>query len=480
MDFDFLKLFIPESPGAEIIWVGEESSKAFSTKGQVVDCAVATSLGFDLLGFCRVVKETGIFVVFWENPLSYLAIKKNPFTIFRKKNSLSHELKRHGFHCQIKFSCDGECQRIFLLDHLPTQKLQVSGNLKDIKNSLFSSRFFQPFMPYQGIVASRNGDFDIPLVSITQLVEQKGFDGSFEGCFISKTGIAVIEFPELIVRMGLNTTGNKRVVNNAENINKVLMGGHSVLRQKIPITIASGKLGLCSFCAESKIRGENAEVVAKNPTLVQTMTSDAAQFLLDFSKKSVELVSMDNGIMSLYVEAPFNRIIEFSKCSVNVAFLLQVKNYVVKLLRGQMIPLVCQHGDYKLANMKFDAVSGKLTGVFDWDMAELRGLPVLDLYHLLLSDEIVGPSAVNRVDVLAEKLFPFQFKAWHRDLLWGYFESMHIAKALERAFALLYWVGQLVKRIRHGEISNDVERSIDQKILKLTPVIINEFGNKIH
>lgn len=52
---------------------------------------------------------------------------------------------------------------------------------------------------------------------------------------------------------------------------------------------------------------------------------------------------------------------------------------------GQAIPVVVCHGDLHLGNTLFSPTDQRLTGVVDWDLGELRGLPLLDLTYLLLA-----------------------------------------------------------------------------------------------
>ena len=48
------------------------------------------------------------------------------------------------------------------------------------------------------------------------------------------------------------------------------------------------------------------------------------------------------------------------------------------------IPVVVSHGDLHLDNVLFSQTDGTLTGVFDWDLGTMHGLPMTDLIYLLL------------------------------------------------------------------------------------------------
>lgn len=61
----------------------------------------------------------------------------------------------------------------------------------------------------------------------------------------------------------------------------------------------------------------------------------------------------------------------------------KIKQNLETAVGGMTIPMVQFHGDFWLKNIIFDDVTGEVTGIIDWDRATLRGLPLLDLLHLL-------------------------------------------------------------------------------------------------
>lgn len=58
-------------------------------------------------------------------------------------------------------------------------------------------------------------------------------------------------------------------------------------------------------------------------------------------------------------------------------------------LGGAECPVVWMHGDFKIENVVVDERSARLLGVIDWELSEPEGLPLLDLWYLLLYNRMI-------------------------------------------------------------------------------------------
>ena len=61
-----------------------------------------------------------------------------------------------------------------------------------------------------------------------------------------------------------------------------------------------------------------------------------------------------------------------------------LENTLRKNLIGKDCPMVWMHGDFKIENVVVHERTGSLLGVIDWELSERQGLPLLDLWYLLL------------------------------------------------------------------------------------------------
>jgi len=71
---------------------------------------------------------------------------------------------------------------------------------------------------------------------------------------------------------------------------------------------------------------------------------------------------------------------------------------------GTVVPLVWQHGDFKLENLVFDRPTRAVRAIIDWELAAREGLASVDLLYLLAYREITLGAADDILDVTAAAL----------------------------------------------------------------------------
>lgn len=127
-----------------------------------------------------------------------------------------------------------------------------------------------------------------------------------------------------------------------------------------------------------------------------------------------------------------------------------VSRNLAAALRGQTLPLVFGHGDYSVDNIRVSPGGSRVTGVFDWDLAAERALPLLDVYYLLVSAElaVAGGTFANRiVDAMKGRLWN---EAIERSIA-DYCGALGISPSLRGPLLVLTWVFHLARRIQSQE-----------------------------
>jgi len=61
-------------------------------------------------------------------------------------------------------------------------------------------------------------------------------------------------------------------------------------------------------------------------------------------------------------------------------------NLLLKKLNFVSFPMVCMHGDYKLENLILNVETNKVVGIIDWELGDLQGFPLIDLFYLIIYD----------------------------------------------------------------------------------------------
>ena len=116
--------------------------------------------------------------------------------------------------------------------------------------------------------------------------------------------------------------------------------------------------------------------------LLDAATREGAAFLARFheatSRREVMTIGAFDSLCGPMFEAARERYPVLGET------LARVRSAVATALAGLELPIVWIHGDFKVENLVVDPRTGALAGVIDWEISEPEGLPMLDLWYLLL------------------------------------------------------------------------------------------------
>jgi hypothetical protein len=130
--------------------------------------------------------------------------------------------------------------------------------------------------------------------------------------------------------------------------------------------------------------------------------------------------------------APFNRLEEVLQSALN----------------DVELPVVWMHGDFKIENIVIAERSHRLLGVIDWEHSEPEGLPLLDLWYLLLYNRQIE----RRVDFLAvvQDLFPpRQFTGEDAAMCMEYMRALDIPSRSVPALAGALILHHVTRRMKY-------------------------------
>jgi aminoglycoside phosphotransferase (APT) family kinase protein len=113
--------------------------------------------------------------------------------------------------------------------------------------------------------------------------------------------------------------------------------------------------------------------------------------------------------------------------------------------RTARLPRIPTHGDFGHANLL--AQGGRLSGVVDWNKAAPAGLPLLDLFNLLLTSE-AARSGRTFADAFLRYLFPL-VAAGGDERLRGFSHRVGIEPTTEllEALAVAYWLDRAASQV---------------------------------
>jgi hypothetical protein len=205
----------------------------------------------------------------------------------------------------------------------------------------------------------------------------------------------------------------------------------TLVADRVPWIIATGKAGLADWLFERRLPGKVA-----SPELTDPLLADCADFL-------VELHNVRNE------DAPPVSLIERSETiarACNTGLREAVRALGARLeseLAG--VPRGFAHGDFWFQNLLTD--QGRLVGVVDWHGAGGSGLPLLDLFHLRLSS-VFAQRRLFLGTALLEFLLPWA-RAGGDDLTRSYCERVGVEPTSQRLedLVIAYWVTRTAREL---------------------------------
>jgi hypothetical protein len=128
-------------------------------------------------------------------------------------------------------------------------------------------------------------------------------------------------------------------------------------------------------------------------------------------------------------------------------------------------PLVCMHGDFKIENVMYDAGTGALTGVIDWELAQLDGLPLLDLLYLLAFNRMIHGQ--SRFEAFRALSLGDGLEQVELDLISGYLEQLDIPAAQRLPLAVAFVCHDMGCRMQFDDLPANAPPAVEAFLAEL-------------
>jgi aminoglycoside phosphotransferase (APT) family kinase protein len=143
--------------------------------------------------------------------------------------------------------------------------------------------------------------------------------------------------------------------------------------------------------------------------------------------------------------------------------LARSRSAICRGLAGVELPIVWLHGDFKVENLVVDPGTGALSGVIDWEISDPEGLPMLDLWYLLVYNRYIRERS-RRFPALAGFARPEALPAHESAPCLEYARAMRVP---DRALAPLvgaFIVHHCARRIFYRNDDRDTMERIRQEL----------------
>ena len=152
----------------------------------------------------------------------------------------------------------------------------------------------------------------------------------------------------------------------------------------IPVALAQFSIDRASCFVLNRMLGVTLDRPVDS---LENVTSQAVSFLISLHKETAKRIHSSEDVFHEQVTELLN-----AACFRNPRVADSLRACAVPLrasLLSATLPLVWMHGDFKVENVMYAPVDGKLTAVIDWEHAIIPGFPVLDLLYLLIFNRII-------------------------------------------------------------------------------------------
>jgi Phosphotransferase enzyme family/Methyltransferase domain len=192
--------------------------------------------------------------------------------------------------------------------------------------------------------------------------------------FFGTGGSLVADLGTVVVRLPQHEAAAGRCAANLAALRKLAESADLALA---PHPLGEGALRGQRFFVESRLDGVSMDEESVRPTVRAAIRDQAIELLM--SKPDMYVGPTDPRAIEALVEQEFAGLTPFVALAER-AVLDRMAERMCGILADAQVPMVIHHGDFKCSNFRYDTSPRvRLTGIVDWDLASIPGLPVLDL-----------------------------------------------------------------------------------------------------
>jgi aminoglycoside phosphotransferase (APT) family kinase protein len=126
-----------------------------------------------------------------------------------------------------------------------------------------------------------------------------------------------------------------------------------------------------------------------------------------------------------------------------------LRQYLTDAFNGRRLNLVFAHGDYTSENILLEKSRNRICGVFDWDLADEAGLPLLDLLYFLAAAE--RDRTETSYGTIFARILRCELPVHESALVADYCRALDIPADLVLPLSIMTWIHHLVDRMQTRE-----------------------------
>jgi hypothetical protein len=194
---------------------------------------------------------------------------------------------------------------------------------------------------------------------------------------------------------------------------------------------------------EDRLPGQSAFRSLGNSSHLTRIFRSATTTLESWYTPRPEPQTVDRALFHELWEAPLTPLADALAKQDQIQTWQQILQRLRDRATGKTLPVVPNHGDFWLNNLLVNEQTLELTGIVDWDRATPRGLPLLDLFHLLMwRTRLITPDLIPRL----LRGFLKNSGAPNDELIRHHCKAIGLDPSWIPDLFCRYWLGQIAQR----------------------------------
>ena len=193
---------------------------------------------------------------------------------------------------------------------------------------------------------------------------------------------------------------------------------------------------------EDMVPGRPGEGSGRSAPEQDRLIADATRLLTVLHTRTATTVPLDVENVHQLFTGPLEEVAAFLGRRPGDDAIARLAGALRAAVEGGALPVVWTHGDYSLKNVLGDAAGTRVVGIIDWDLSRRRGLPLLDLLHLLVR-VAMGRHRESWSTVVRTRLFRGQVDGPAGAGVGEYCRTLGLPSALRQPLAVAYWLDRL-------------------------------------
>ena len=269
--------------------------------------------------------------------------------------------------------------------------------------------------------------------------------------------------PEYIAVIALDDAARKQRDNEEKSMR--YLKGRSQVAPLIAAYHQSTEFGIFYLYIMSEMDGMTVDI---DNRFLSRMTTSASQTIALYGGDDIRFDTDGDlqNTLQLYFESLYERFPEHQNAFVSAIDFLASVNF-------ENFPVVFMHGDAKLENFVLNK-NYEVIGIIDFELSEIRGFPLLDLFYLIAYNHLMTNDA--RFDVVYRKLVENDLLAYEQEMIDACCQRYGISDYQRKVLELIFFMHHYAKRYRvmakFGESWREFENS-----LAIANRLIQSMGN---